>query len=344
MVGELTPRAFTIGGVIVDCVVEADGTLHLDQPGGNALHSAAGARLFLDAVGVVGRVPADYPRSVLMLAARGGLDVEGIRVVPGTSALPEWFFHRADGSRTDHLHAASAELAAFGLSKTRLSADEAARWHAHLTLKSDGGGGFAAFRARHPVRPEDVPAPYWAAAGAHIGANAVDQMLACARAARAAGLRVTLDPGFQAARLDAATLAALLDCLDAFLPSEKELAVLRPGLEFRAALADIAGGRRLAVGVKRGASGAVLRLPDGAFVETAAVPTVARDPVGAGDAFCGGFLSALVDGAGWEAALARATVAGAFAVEGTGISHMLAADSGLRDARLNAVQNRRVAP
>lgn len=337
----MSPRVFTIGGVIVDCVVEADGTLHLDQPGGNALHSAAGARLFLDAVGVVGRVPGDYPSAVLNDASRSGLDVAGIRLEPGTHAQPEWFFHSADGSRVDHLHAASDELASFGVARARLTVDETLRWRDHLLRTAKGRPGFAAFRARHPVRPEDVPGAYWRSAGVHIAANAPAEMIACARAARAAGLRVTLDPGFQAANLDRDALHALIEVVDAFLPSEKELSILRPGLEPSAALTDIAADRSVAIGVKRGVAGALLRSPDGAIREVVALNVLARDPVGAGDAFCGGFLSALVDGAGWDAALGRAVVAGAFAVEHTGISHLLAADPTLRDARLSAVQTRR---
>jgi ribokinase len=337
----LSIRAFTIGGVIVDCVVEADGTLHLDQPGGNALHSAAGVRLFIDRVGIVGRVPETYPRGVLDAAARSGLDVAGIRIEPGTRAAPEWFLHRADGSRVDHLHAEPGELAALGLAGPRLTPDETARWQSHLERTASGRSGFAAFRAAHPVRPDDVPASYWRAAGVHVAANAPDQMIACVRAARQCGLRVTVDPGFQAAKLGPDELGALLDGVDAFLPSEKELAVLRPGLGIRAALADIAGATASAVGVKQGAQGATLRRPDGTFIESPALPVVARDPVGAGDAFGGAFLSALVDGADWETALARATVAGAFAVEATGISHLLAADRALRDARLRATVPRR---
>jgi ribokinase len=330
----LTPRAFTIGGVIVDCIVEADGTLHLDQLGGNALHSAAGARLFLDRVGVVGRVPANHPRATLHEIAGRALDLAGIRVEPGTSAAPEWFLHHADGSRVDHLHADASELAALGLKGPRLSASDVARWRVHLERLAATTHGYSAFRARHPARPEDVPDEYWQAAGIHIASNAQEQMLACARAARAKGLRVTADPGFQAARLDRARLAALLAEVDAFLPSEKELAQLRPGLAREAALADLAAGTTAIVGVKRGADGATIRLANGRFVSMPAVPVAARDPVGAGDAFCGAFLSALVDGVGAVSALERAIVAGAFAAEATGVARMLNADRALRDRRI----------
>ena len=337
----MTVRAFAIGGVIVDCIVEANGTLHLDQLGGNALHAALGARLFLDRVGVVGRVPATYSLDALAKAAGDRLDLSGIGVEPDTQAQPEWFFHNADGSRMDHLHAAPAEMAALGLAGPVLTPEETARWRTYLEGTAQGRTGYSAFRALHPARPDDIPSTYWQARGVHIGANAVVQMVACAAAAHTAGLVATIDPGFQAANLARAELDAILRHVDAFLPSEKELAVLRPGLGLHAALADIAGSSRAIVGVKRGSAGAILRLADGRFVEAAALDVAARDPVGAGDAFCGGFLSARIEGYDGEAALRRAVVAGAFAVEAIGIAHLLGADSSLRDQRLARVQTTR---
>ncbi|MCA3261755.1 MAG: hypothetical protein ING44_07430 [Telmatospirillum sp.] len=337
----MTIRAFAIGGVIVDCIVEANGTLHLETLGGNALHAAAGASLFLDNVGVVGRVPASYPHDALVKTAGGRLDLAGIRVESDTYAEPEWFFHKADGSRIDHLHAAATEMAALEIVGPLLAPDDIDRWRAHLERTAPGRSGFGAFRALHPVRPTDIPTAYWQARGIHIGANAVDQMIACAAAAHAAGLVATLDPGFQAAKLGRAELDAILGHVDAFLPSEKELAVLRPGLAPHAALANIAGTSDALVGVKRGSAGAILRLTDGHFVEAAALDVVARDPVGAGDAFCGGFLSARAEGHDGEMSLRRAIVAGAFAVEAIGIAHLLGAERSLRDRRLAQVQTTR---
>lgn len=337
----MTVRAFAVGGVIVDCIVEASGMLHLNQLGGNALHAASGARLYLGHVGVVGRVPATYPQDALAATVDGRLDLAGIRVESAARAEPEWFFHNTDGTRVDHLHAAPAEMGELNLAGPVLTPAETARWRKHLETTAPGRTGYGAFRALHPVRPDDVPRAYWQARGMHIGANAVQQMLSCAAAAHAAGLIATLDPGFQAANLGRGELDAILGHVDAFLPSEKELAMLRPNLGQHAALVDIAGASRALIGVKRGAAGALLRLPDGRFVEAAALDVAARDPVGAGDAFCGGFLSALADGLDGEAALRRAVVAGAFAVEAIGVAHLLGADRGLRDRRLAQVQTTR---
>jgi ribokinase len=327
------PSVFAIGGAIVDNVVDADGAVTLELLGGNALYAAAGARIFAPRAGAVARVPGDYPLARAQAALGASLDLAGLRVETAASATPEWFFHAGDGSRRDHLHGPSSLLATHGSPLDRLSPVQAAALIAVLEARADRQDGYSAFRARHPVRPEDVPAAWWGARGVHLCANAVPEMIACARAARAAGLCVTLDPGFRAAELGAADLAALLDLVDAFLPSAKELAVLRPGLRDEAALASLGAGRRCMVGVKRGAAGALLRLPgDGALHAIAALPATARDPVGAGDAFCGAFLTALADAAGAQEALRRAVAAGARAVESSGVGGLLASITTRRSA------------
>src|SRR5262249_38676348 len=65
--------------------------------------------------------------------------------------------------------------------------------------------------------------------------------------------------------------------------------------------------------VTRGADGASAVI-DGVPLAAAALPVVAVDPVGAGDAFAAGYLSGLLDGEPPAARLQRAILAGAFAV------------------------------
>ncbi len=321
----MIPHVFAIGGALVDNVVAADGTLTLDLLGGNALYAAAGARGFVARAGFAARVPAYFPLSCSRAVLGIALDRGGVRVEPGASAAPEWFFNAADGSRRDHLHGPSSLLRTHGLPSDRLSRGQADALAAALEARAGAADGYASFRARHPVRPEDVPAAWWRARGVHLCANAVPQLIACARAARAQGLCVTLDPGFRAADLGTAELDMVLDLVDAFLPSAKELAALRPGLTHEAARAALGRGRSCSVGGMRGAQGALLRLPgDGAFRAIPALPAVARDPVGAGDAVCGAFLTGLADAAGPDEALRRAVASGACAVESSGVGRLLA--------------------
>ena len=115
------------GGIILDNVVTADGAVHLDGLGGNAVYSAAGARLWSRRVACVGLVPRNYPAAALAPLAAAGIDLSGVRRVEAEVAAPEWFFHRPDGSRVDGMHAPSGALRAFGLPGARI--DPVARFH-----------------------------------------------------------------------------------------------------------------------------------------------------------------------------------------------------------------------
>lgn len=329
----MTPDLFAAGGVLLDCIVEADGTLHLDQPGGNAVFAASAARLFADHVGVVGCVPSDYPPGILAALREGGLDLDGVRTVPDETAAPEWFFHHADGSRIDGVHGHATAPGPIG---TRLDPPTARRWRRVLAALP-ATHGFAAFRARHPVRTEHVPPDWWRARGVHLAANAPPQLLEMARAARAKGMLSTLDPGPRAADLTPEVLAELLGLVDAFMPSARELAVLRPGMSPWAAACDLAQRARGLVVAKLGADGALLLAPNAEPVRVPAMPATARDPTGAGDAFCGAFLAGLAHGCPPIEAASRAAVAAAFAVETTGALALLRTPRAALRARLGGV-------
>ncbi|MGP3533506.1 1-phosphofructokinase family hexose kinase [Microbacterium sp. RD1] len=74
------------------------------------------------------------------------------------------------------------------------------------------------------------------------------------------------------------------------------------------------GGAGSRVVMSRGAQGLLLREPDGAVFERTAVPDVAGNPTGAGDAATAGLVAALTDGHDVDTALAWAAVLGAAAV------------------------------
>ncbi len=71
------------------------------------------------------------------------------------------------------------------------------------------------------------------------------------------------------------------------------------------------------VALKRGAAGASLFLPD-RRIDLTAEPAIEVDPIGAGDAFTAGLLSALVEGLSPDDQLARAVSMGAWAVSTPG--------------------------
>lgn len=155
-----------------------------------------------------------------------------------------------------------------------------------------------------------------------------DAPLAAVRAAaehgHAQGWTVALDVNHRARLWDqdraSAALRPLLPYVDLLIASDDELPVMAgaPGTPDTDRVAELLAAGIGEVVVKRGADGAERFGPSGArtVCPARAVPVV--DTVGAGDAFCAGYLSGLLDGLGPEQRLARATTLGAFAVATSG--------------------------
>lgn len=131
--------------------------------------------------------------------------------------------------------------------------------------------------------------------------------------ARELGVKVVLDTSLGDERhrelvIECARLA------DVFVPNEQELQRLTGAASTEAAVAAAVGWGTLLV-VKRGAAGALLAGPDGVTSVTAGVRRVpVRDLTGAGDAFAGAMIAALVSGAALTEAVAAANAAGSDAV------------------------------
>ncbi|MER6853575.1 sugar kinase [Streptomyces flaveolus] len=145
--------------------------------------------------------------------------------------------------------------------------------------------------------------------------------------AHAHGWTVTLDvnhrqrlwPAEKAGR----ALLPLLEHITVLIASDDELPVVthafaeRPEGEERAVDALLDAGVREVV-VKRGGEGAAFRDRDGSRHTVPALRVPVRDTVGAGDAFCAGYLSGLLDGLPPDGRLDRANTLGAFAVASDG--------------------------
>ncbi|MET8813351.1 sugar kinase [Streptomyces sp. NPDC004549] len=138
-------------------------------------------------------------------------------------------------------------------------------------------------------------------------------------AARARGVPVSLDPasaGFLA-ELGVDRFLAFARDLDVLLPSRDEACLLTGRTDWAEAAAELSGLVPVVV-AKSGAEGALVARSGAVRVRIPAVPAVPRDTTGAGDAFTGAFLAALVAGASVEEAARRGCLAGARAVERVG--------------------------
>ncbi|MER5939639.1 sugar kinase [Streptomyces sp. NPDC001928] len=134
--------------------------------------------------------------------------------------------------------------------------------------------------------------------------------------ARARGVPVSLDPasaGFLV-ELGVDRFLALVEGVDVLLPSRDE-ACLLTGLQDAADAAAKLSRHVPLVVAKQGADGALVARSGAISAHVPAVPTAPRDTTGAGDAFTGAFLAALLTGAGPQEAALEGCRAGALAVE-----------------------------
>ncbi len=179
------------------------------------------------------------------------------------------------------------------------------------------------------LAPEDLPVELLRAAGAlHVtgitpalSPSARAATFAAVEEARGAGVPVSLDVNHRAALwgpdVAGPVLAELAARADVLFAGEDEAELLLPpgeGASDPAGLLRVLGGLGPAtVVLKRGSRGA-MALADGAVLDVPPHAVVAVDPVGAGDAFVGGYLAELLAGADLKARLATAAACGAFAV------------------------------
>lgn len=153
-----------------------------------------------------------------------------------------------------------------------------------------------------------------------LSASAAATVVRAAELASAAGVLVSLDVNHRTrlwSRHDAAAaLRPLLPLVTLLVAGEDELALVADGPEDQAVRRLLGSGVR-EVAVKRGSAGATLHSAQG-VVDAPAVAVTAVDPVGAGDAFCAGMLSAVLDDLDPAARLERAVLMGAWAVSTVG--------------------------
>lgn len=197
---------------------------------------------------------------------------------------------------------------------------------AHVSYNRDGSRDFvfnmaSSAAARFPKSREAIDG--FLAAGTevlHISGSALgdpDMRAAITEVALAlhqAGVALSIDPNIRTelmadvGYLD--TVRHLIGVARYVLPSDADAALLWPGAGF----ADWAGSLPArVVALKRGEKGA-LAMANGVLTDRAAFPVTVVDPTGAGDCFCGTFVSLLATGMQVEDALTRAVVAGALAV------------------------------
>ncbi|MGW4026585.1 sugar kinase [Streptomyces sp. NPDC005009] len=153
-----------------------------------------------------------------------------------------------------------------------------------------------------------------------LGPGPLETVRTAAGYAAEHGWTVSFDVNHRTRLWDAQTassaLRTLIGLIDIVIASDDELPLIAgaPGTSEADRVAELLELGVREVAVKRGAEGADLYLSTDQVVRAPARPVPVADTVGAGDAFCAGYLSGVLDELPPEQRLHRATCTAAFAV------------------------------
>lgn len=329
-----SPRYLVCGRLTRDYIVFSDGEVLLDVVGGNALYAGVGMAVWEPEPrpGLVARVGENYPIEWIEKIQQHGLDIRGVRV------LPEEVDHRSFVAFTDRITRSTedpvAHFARFGLSFPR------------DLLGYRGGKPQLDSRTRlTPIslRQGDIPLEYLDATAAHLcPMDYLTHNVFPAILRQAQFTTVTLDPapGYMNPTFWG-DVPALLTGLTAFLPAQEDLCSLFQGHTsdlWEMAEALTVYGCEIIV-IKCGERGQLV-YDAGSHTRWEVPPYPARlvNPIGAGDAFCGGFLAGYRRAYDPLEAALYGNISASLVVEGNDPIYALDALPGLAQARLEALR------
>jgi sugar/nucleoside kinase (ribokinase family) len=306
------PQFVIFGCLTTDNVVTATGDALPQVFGGSCLYAALGARVWSDRVGVVSRYGTGYSEAPIDLLRGLGVDTSGIRKLAVPHGRNVAFAYRADGSRTRAIPPALIE---------RIPFEERARF-LDTSLLPEAGERWRQFAPDG----DDAPPEWWhGAVGVHSAYMPVTKhrhIAETARRTRGKAISIQVDSWWHdPSDPEVEPLGPLFRRIDALLPSEADVEAFHPGAPLAQtahALLDAGAGT---VVLKLGASGCqVFTRTGGLIAEIPVVDVVARDPTGAGDAFCGGFLAGMHVSNDVVTAARYGAVSASFAVEAPGLT------------------------
>ena len=276
---------FIAFNIILDDIVFPDGHTAMGVLGGGGPQAAFGMTLWAEAVGLVAGVGRDLPEAAKAWLDESGIDTAGLRV----SGLPTpraWQVMEADGRRTQVWRVPGPVIGA---------------------------------QLGHSL--DHLPESYRRAHGFHFGLHPDEPALDFIAGLRASGGLVSIEP-FKPAdhRPTPEALRALLTAGQVFSPNLLEArSLLGPG-EPHELVRRLVASRAQIVALRMGTGGTLVaegQSRRGAYIP--AVPVTVVDTVGAGNAYCGGFLVGWAQTHDLVTAGLYGAVAASFLVEQVGV-------------------------
>jgi sugar/nucleoside kinase (ribokinase family) len=332
---DATPRSLILGKLTRDYILLPEGKPLLDVPGGSALYAAVGLAIWESEPppGIVARVGEDYPQEWLQGFERSGLDTRGVQILPQAVDLRSFtaILDRYTLTSEDPV----AHFARNGLTFPKPLLGYRAASPATIDSRTQ--------MLATSLRRVDIPDSYLNASAVHLcPLDYLTHSLLPALLRQEQVNHVTLDPspGYMNSSYWH-EVPSLLTGLTAFIPSEEELCSLfqnRSSDLWEMAEALAAYGCEMIV-IKRGERGQLV-YDAAARTRWEIPPYPARftNLIGAGDAFCGGFLAGYMRTYDPLEAALYGNVSASLVVEGNQATYALDVLPGLPLARLESLR------
>ncbi len=329
------PRDVFVGEFQREFSLAADDQWLLDVPGGNALYASVGYLIWEkeESPGILTRVGEDFPQAWLEDFSNQRINMDGVVVLPQAVDLRACYIHQGDQTRQvndpiPHFSRLGITLPSALIGYTSLYNSPIGR-----RAKKDTS-----------IREGDIPQSFLSATGAHLcPLDYLTHNLLPAVLRQKGFSTITLDPS--SSYMDPAyfsDIPALVTGLTAFIPSEEDLKYLYKGktTDLWEMAAELCRYGCDMVIIKRGANGQYLYdAASGKRWDITAYPARVQNPIGAGDAFCGGFLAGYRRTFDPLQAVLYGNVASSLVIEGSGPFFALQALPGLAEARLEYLQD-----
>ena len=281
----MTVDYVTFSNLIIDDIVFPDGRTSMNVLGGAGTHALVGMRVWNGRLGYAATIGQDLDPTHRQTLHRFSVDCAGLVVREGYTTARAWQIFEENDLRIEVF---------------RTDLDE------FLYCM---------------IQEADLPASYRQAKGFHLIWGSLTELAALLLSLRHTQPDLVLVMEFTPQQVEepAENLRAVLPHLSLFSPNIDEATAVT-GLTDPATIADLflSWGTPL-VAIRMGANGSFVKTQAGEQWHLPAVPTNIVDVTGAGNSYCGGFLTGLGDGLSAFAASLRAAVSASFALEQFGL-------------------------
>lgn len=301
------PRITTIGNVTIDDIVIYDShKMFLNTIGGDALFSAIGAKIWDASPRVVARVGKNFPDDFDRQVTAAGMETAFVKV--GANDIHNWALYEPGGARQFINHLTSGS---------------------HYDMSITAG---------------ELPEGCLEAEGMHVAPMPTDVQFGIINkisATKKTGQVLSWDP--QELYLSEPKFNQMayqmLERVDLFLPSREEIFAMCGKDDPVRIIQRLAPHGPQAMAVKMSIDGALVYSKESQRIYHVPIyPAKTVDPTGAGDSFCGGFLTAFIRTGDAVEAACYGTVASSYVVEAIGALNTFKADFSDLEERLAMVK------